>query len=627
MKKKSAREMLILARKQEKAGDFLASKNTLTELLVYYPKNNVAKKRISELSKKQDQALLSTLPLHQKDILIGIAQQGMINQAIAQATLLLKRYPKDTFLSNFLGEMNLKVKRWSVSQTYYELTLKNDSKNKDAIFNLALLYEMSGHLAKAREFYNHLISLDKQNYHAYNNLAAILLDTGDVQAAEENYINALEVKSDYPDALNNYGMLLTKSERYDEAISYCKAAVKFAPDNPLFVFNLCDLLERCNRLTELGIFFEETSKKIDITNPKIAFQLGKYKFRIKEYDAAVKILESIPANSLPNLIEIKRLSILGKSHDMLNNAYEAFQNFSLANNSAKENYLKNNSIQADTYISTIEENLEKILIHKDQISHVHEGNLPQFPSPIYLIGFPRSGTTLLDTILRSHPKVQVVEEKPMLIKSIGSLKGIDQFINDDFTAEERSRKQKIYFEELKEYADLNAGNIIIDKLPLNMINLIQIKSIFPDAKFIFSVRHPCDCILSCFMQDFNLNDAMLNFLTIEGATNLYDKAMSLWKHAYTILDAETCFIKYESLITNFDNEISKCLQFLELEWHDDLKKYRDTAVARGRIHTPSYNQVSQELYTSAINRWRKYETQLSSSMPVLEPWISYWEYD
>ena len=627
VKKKSARDMLIAARKSEKAGDFNTAKQMLAQLLRLYPKNSTAQKRMVELEQKHDQANLGKLPQIQKQTLISIVQQGRIDQAAVQAISLLKKYPKDTFLSNFLGAINLNIQRWNISLSYYELTYKNDPKNIDAAYNLAVLHEMLGDEIEACKFYKHVISLDEYNYQSYNNLAAILLKSGDFQAAEENYLTALEIKPDYADALNNYGMLLSQSDRHDNAISYCKAAVNTAPENSAFLFNLCDLLEKYNRLQDLGKVFEQAAKTSLMTDHKIAFQFGKYKFRRKNYNEAVDVLEGIPASSLPDLIETKRLSILGKSHDKLNNANKAFDNFCLANDLAKANYLKTNDSVSGSYINNIEKNLEQLCLYKDQIKQIaQQHELQQRATPIFLIGFPRSGTTLLDTILRSHPNVQVAEEKPMLTKSVGLSSGIKQFMSGKFTTEERAKKQDIYFEELEKHADVYSDGVIIDKLPLNMINLVQIKSIFPDAKFIFSVRHPCDCILSCFMQDFSLNDAMVNFLTIEDSTNLYNKAMSLWKKTYELLGVETCFIKYENLITNFDDEISKCLNFLGLSWHDDLRKYREMALARGRIYTPSYNQVSEELYTNAVNRWQRYEKQLSDSIPILNPWIEYWEY-
>ena len=109
VKKKSARDMLIAARKSEKAGDFNTAKQMLAQLLRLYPKNSTAQKRMVELEQKHDQANLGKLPQIQKQTLISIVQQGRIDQAAVQAITLLKKHPEDTFLSNFLGSINLNM--------------------------------------------------------------------------------------------------------------------------------------------------------------------------------------------------------------------------------------------------------------------------------------------------------------------------------------------------------------------------------------------------------------------------------------------------------------------------------------------------------------------------------------
>ena len=169
-----------------------------------------------------------------------------------------------------------------------------------------------------------------------------------------------------------------------------------------------------------------------------------------------------------------------------------------------------------------------------------------------MIGFPRSGTTLLDTILRSHPMIDVIEEKSSVKKLVNSLSNLSnksfekiKVINEENIKEIRTT----YFEDLFSYINQeDKQKIYIDKLPLNIVYIGEILRIFPHAKFIISLRHPCDCVLSCFMQNFKLNNSMSNFLNLKDTAVTYDLIMSLLKIYKSKFNFNFFEIKYEKLI-------------------------------------------------------------------------------
>ena len=144
----------------------------------------------------------------------------------------------------------------------------------------------------------------------------------------------------------------------------------------------------------------------------------------------------------------------------------------------------------------------------------------QSSEPTFLIGFPRSGTTLLDTILRTNNTVEVIEEKPILRNFLIEL---EKKTKSDFnhlgnlSEEYILEMRKFYFNERSKYQENEKANLVIDKMPLNIIHIGEILRFFPNAKFIFALRNPYDCVLSCFIQQFTLNPAMKNFLTIESS--------------------------------------------------------------------------------------------------------------
>ena len=203
------------------------------------------------------------------------------------------------------------------------------------------------------------------------------------------------------------------------------------------------------------------------------------------------------------------------------------------------NKLENSTFEAkqfdkNRYLKNIEN--KKNYFTKKNISKWTKVKSPSsILSPIFLVGFPRSGTTLLDTILRSHPKIKVIEEKPMVLKMISKIKNNNLYSLENISPTEIQYLQEEYLSELKKHTNVDdKSTLFIDKLPLNIINTGEILRIFPNARFILALRHPMDCVLSCFMQDFKLNDAMNNFLNLEDAANLYKNTMELWNQYISV---------------------------------------------------------------------------------------------
>ena len=239
-------------------------------------------------------------------------------------------------------------------------------------------------------------------------------------------------------------------------------------------------------------------------------------------------------------------------------------------------------------------------------------------APAFLVGFPRSGTTLLDTFLLGHPDTAVLEEVPLFD---AAQRVLGEMLDLPARSEaELRRARDAYFEELRHHVDPAFSGLVIDKLPLNMLAVPYLCSLFPGARFIFAQRHPCDCVLSCFMQGFAMNDSMACFLDIDMAADYYDAAMRLWTRSRDVLPVEVETIVYEELVADPEPALRPVVDFLGLEWRDELLDHRSTAKARTGIGTPSYNQVTQPLSRAPSGRWKRYEKQLEPVLPILLPW-------
>ena len=223
-----------------------------------------------------------------------------------------------------------------------------------------------------------------------------------------------------------------------------------------------------------------------------------------------------------------------------------------------------------------------------------------------------------------HPDATVLEEQPPLNivdETIGGLTRLPALETEDI-----ARARRKYFAEVERIGDVPASNLLIDKSPLFLQKVPLIQRLFPDARFILAMRHPCDVLLSCFMSNFRLNSAMSNFLRLEDAAQFYDLTFRHWQRSCELFPTNVHVVKYENLVEDVEAEVRPLFDFLGLEWRDQVLDHQRTAKARGLITTASYSQVTEPIYKRASGRWTRYRENLEPVLPVLEPWVRRYGY-
>ena len=251
------------------------------------------------------------------------------------------------------------------------------------------------------------------------------------------------------------------------------------------------------------------------------------------------------------------------------------------------------------------------------------------PDPVFLLGFPRSGTTLLNTVLFSHSAIEVIEEKQTAAKMLGiarRMPGGYPHVLPVCDATDTAILREAYWRATREFCTLAPGQLLVDKFPFYMTLAGLIHVAFPRAKFLFALRHPCDAVLSCFMQNFRLNEAMANFRTIGETAMVYAKTMQLWTAFREQLGLQVHTIRYEGMVGDFEGEVRALCGFLGLPWEEGLRQFATRALDRGKINTPSYEQVSKPIYTDARDRWQRYRRHLEPHLHLLRPWIARFGY-
>ncbi|MCE9508060.1 MAG: sulfotransferase, partial [Alphaproteobacteria bacterium] len=465
---------------------------------------------------------------------------------------------------------------------------------------------------------------------AYLNLGKELVRTRGRAEAESIFLQALKGHPGRAAALSLLGEFYVLQHRRDEAIDCLKRSVKRDPSVAASWTSLVHLLEKGNRVEEALATLKDARKYVSDKNLDLTIIEAKILRRTGQIDEALVRLERC-SQAVKTDVHISNHSFskffyeLGGVYDRLNIVDKAFDCFVLAKNRQQRTpgVMANDKTSISKAIALVREKLEPQI--RDASPPLPDG----YPAPVFLIGFPRSGTTLLDQILSSHPAVQVAEEKPAVYQMAQYLiKANEQQSKNSpgyascllpTKAGDIEEMRRIFLAEHSDHMEIRKDKIFIDKLPLNILRASLIKRVFPDAKFILALRHPCDCVLSCFMQEFEMTRPMARFLDIQDAARFYDEVFGLWEHLTKIMPLNVHAVRYEDIVDDFRPTVAGLLDFLGTGWHDAVLKYDETAHKRKGINTPSYHQVTEKIYTRASGRWLRYREQLKPVLDILEP--------
>lgn len=250
-------------------------------------------------------------------------------------------------------------------------------------------------------------------------------------------------------------------------------------------------------------------------------------------------------------------------------------------------------------------------------------------SPVFIVGFPRSGTTLLEQMLDAHPGLQSMDENPFFNRLADKLRKHHEGIlsNLDLLQQrdcDELRKQ--YLLMVSETINRRWSAQLVDKNPLNMMWLPLIHRLFPEAKFILALRHPCDVILSCYMQNFRSSILGAACSTLERLAAAYVQAMECWLNDVRIFQPQLLVSRYEDLVQDFSVQTRRIADFLELPDSTPMLQFDRHARDKGYIATPSYTQVIEPVNRKGLGRWIRYRREFEPVLPIVEPMLKHWGY-
>jgi len=422
-----------------------------------------------------------------------------------------------------------------------------------------------------------------------------------------------------------FAICLARLRRRPEAIKHYKAILALQPDNVQVAANLASLLERENRLDEAASW-TDNALVMDPANETARMTRATLDRRNGSYPQAIQELRGLLTGINNPINRSIAWNQLGQCLEGQQDWDDAFDAFSESNRILQKHHT---GARPDPRGPHSLQTLARIhqWLKKDPVLAWNEPATHDSGGIAFLVGFPRSGTTLLDRMLRAHPDIEVLEEKGLfsLLHQNWSEAGTLEALADVNEAQITDARN-IYRREMTRHRRQPERPLVIDKLPLNLAYLFLIQRLFPEAPVIFLQRDPLDVCISCFFQAFELEASMAYFLDLEQTAHYYDAVMQVATLSVDQVGNPIHKLRYEDLVAGPKDQLTALLNFLSLEWDDSMLGYQ-TDVGTETSSTPSYQQVSQPLYTRSIGKWRHYSKQIESDFSILEPWVKQFGYE
>ncbi len=504
-------------------------------------------------------------------------KEGRLEDAERLYREVLRDNPKHVDAMRMLGRIALSAKRNADAERLLRRAIELAPDFGGAILDLARLLKEQNRFDEAVEFCNRLIELEPDNAQAHFQLAGTLAPAALTWRAIEAYRKTLELQPKFPGAHLGLGHVLKTVGRQDEAIAEYRECIRLKPDNGESYWSLANL--KTYRLTDDDIAAMEAAlRREDLTNQS----------RVNFLYAMAKAFED-------------------------RGDFDRAWSFYEKGNATQRRLEKYDPVQTEVMHDAI------IKVFDAGLLQEKAGGGSADDSPIFIVGLPRSGSTLIEQILASHSQVEGTSELPYLGRVATSLN--------------RNRADGINYPEA--VRELSAGHFaalgreylghaemhraegkprFIDKMPNNFPGIGFLHLILPNATIIDARRHPLDSCLSCFRQLFAKGQTFTYDLIDIGEYFLeYERLMDHW---HAVLPGKVLTVQYEVLVNNFDVEVRRLLKHCGLPFEEACLRFYET---ERPVRTASSEQVRQPIHTRSIGFWRNYDDKLDQLKDVLAP--------
>lgn len=497
-----------------------------------------------------------------------------------------------------------------------------DPGRADAWNNLGLSLQETADLQGCIDAFQHALALEPDNPDFLENTAAVFDAINDQEVARNLYQHALACGGDQARLMVCIALTHIAAGELDQALVVIQRALVATPGNPLVIGWAAYLEERrsneseSQRLVETGLAIVPKDSLLNSIQACLDV-------RRKDYAAAVDhlaiALKSAVSQRHSGLEAIARFE-LARTLDILGRYADAFTQIERANKAAAR-YADVDIAAYGRVINDYRRAFGGRAAPPPAPAAVGADGNVQERSPIFLVGFPRSGTTLVGAMLGAHPSVTTLDERLMLSDVEQEIRQSHAAFADGLATvggADRERLQEIYFAHARRFG-WQADQVLLDKNPLYLVKVGLIERLFPGSSLVYVARHPLDVCLSCFMQNFKPSSALAYFRSLETTAALYEEVMEIWLDFRERASIPIHEIRYESLVSDPGGTIRELVSGIGLEWSDNIVSYHETSNFGFDILTPSYREVSEPVYKRARGRWRNYADRLGSLRERLSP--------
>lgn len=570
-------KMLENAIKSHKKGKIKKAKSLYKKVIAFNPHHPDALNLLGVISiqeERYDEAVLlinkalkygRPNPGYYNNLGAAYKNLGRFEEALLAFKEVLQFNPRDGKAFNNIGNILNKLEKFAEAIKYFKKALELNPNKAELYNNIGVSYKGLELYEKAIKNYKKALEIKPDFHEAYNNIGSALLEIGMLEEAVVYFRKAIELKPDYVKAYENCGLALKEQGKFEDAIILFQKIIELNPGN-----------------------IKALSRIVDIR-----------KYETVDHEDIRKLQEALNRSNLDEEEAITLHFSLGKVYDDCGLYEKAFNHYRIGN---RTKYKKS---EFDT--SSFAENTKKI-IHNFNNGFFKRKRIfgSQSELPVFVVGMPRSGTTLVEQIIANHPLASAQGELEKISHiAMNLVNNQKQKISypegvNNLDIETIKNVAKEYLNRLKRYIGSDIVRIT-DKMPYNFLHLGFIYLLFPKAHIIHCKRNPLDTCLSNYFQNFtygNHHSFELNDLGF-----YYQQYELLMDHWRKVLPMRMLEIQYEDLVTNPENKSKEIISFLGLEWDDQCLSFYK---APRRVKTASIWQVRQPIHSKSVGRWEKY---------------------
>ena len=596
-------QAISLAKKKEKVGSPEESKRIYQDILTKFPKNKRASDGLKGLAGKSVGKVCKAQnpPQDQLQSLINLYSQGQLQRALKQAETLVQQFPQSATLFNIQGAALKGLGQFDASVEAYNKALSIKPDYAEAYNNMGNALKEQGKLEEAIEAYNKALAIKPDYADAYNNMGNALQEQGKLEEAIEAYNKALAIKPDHADAYNNMGATLKEQGKLEEAIEAYNKALAIKPDyadayNSMGITlkdqgKLEEAIEAYNKALAIKPDYAEAHRHLSI--------LTKYTPDTAQISEVAALLQQAVINDSDRCNLLYTNAKMQEDLGDLNSAYASY----VAGGGLRQKLLKYEFKQDEHLFDQIKRTAPKF---KDVARSAASETITH--TPIFILGMPRSGTTLVEQIVSSHTEVT----------GAGELSYVSQFGTKLVaglttpTSEAVSVFRERYLTELAKRAEGQA--FATDKMPQNFKYIALICAAFPEAKIVHVQRNAEATCWSNFKHYFASKGLGYSYSLRDTVAyyGLYKDLMHFWSQSYS---ERIYHLDYDKLTEDQEPETSSLIEYLGLNWEDACLSPQNN---KRSVKTASQQQVRKKVYKGSSQAWRKYEPFLGGAFDELE---------